>query len=155
MNEDIDKKWIEEEYSWGLIYRLKQEYKNKDNHFEYLLNYWFIGSWKDGRKEVKYKEDLNKKKYKDFFIKYWEFKVSSKKEHKPKKQKESIEYNFILEGKIKGSVANTREIILQTGDFIIINPGNCINLQEDILEDTRGITIKSPGMKDDEEYCAK
>lgn len=143
-------KWQETEFEWGSIFRLAPQFKNSENSLEYLDNdYWFMGSWDERGPDPK-QADLDA--HRGFYIKYWEFKKhDTTKEHTPKMQKKSTEYNFILKGKIKGKVHQTKDIILESGDFVKIHKGFCVNLQEQIIEDTRGITIKFPGFKNDED----
>jgi len=145
-------KWTEEPaYEWGKIYRLKDEFRKDFNGKEGLIytdkDYWFVGSFdKRGINHEKYTEQIAKK---DFGLKYWEFKKDGAKNHQPKIQKNSIEYNFILEGKIRGVIGKD-EVVLRAGDFVVIMPGYLINLQEEVFEDTKGITIKNPLIDKDE-----
>jgi len=90
----------------------------------------------------------NLAKTKDFEFKYWEFKVGEKS-HEPKVQRNATEYNFIIEGQIRGKVDDIKDILLEAGDYIVIKPGFVINLQEEVIKDTKGITIKVPSIKDD------
>ena len=41
-------------------------------------------------------------------------------------------------------MVNKKDIILEAGDYIIIEPGEIVNLQQEIIEDVEGITIKTP-----------
>ncbi len=146
--------WKTKKYDWGEIGKLKSKYRNegvkieddrknqiRDKKKEERDGYWAFGRFvKDGKLA----------KTEDFEFKYWMFRVNEKdKPHKPKFQRCSKEYNFIIEGKIKGRVGNTRNIILEAGDYIIIKPGFVVSLQQEIKEDVRGITIKVPSCKDD------
>lgn len=138
MNES---KWEKTEFDWGHFYKFKNEYKNQDS-------YWFVGTQDDRGININ-RELLNiHENCKDFIIKYWEFKKGST-DHEPKAQRNSIEYNFIIEGKITGRIAETK-LTLNQGDFVVIKPGFVINLQEEVLEYTKGITVKVPGIARDE-----
>jgi len=98
---------------------------------------WLFGCFKD-----KIEKNNN------FELKYWSFKKNKKPEHDSKFQKKSTEYTFIIKGKVKGNV-DGKKVELKTGDYIIIKPKTKSNLIEEVLEDTIGITIKSPSLKGD------
>jgi len=99
-----------------------------------------------------------------FEFKYWAFPATEKsikvkgKPHEPKFQCCATEYNFIIEGKIKGQVGKTKNIILKAGDYIVIKPGFPVDLQQVVMEDVKGITIKTPSRKGDtikKNHCEK
>lgn len=142
-------KWVEDPpYNWGKIYRIKDEYRKNfsgEDGLEYLQDdYWFIGNTSFDKRGLENIKKLQKGQDKNFGIKYWEFRKNDySKEHKLKPET-VFEYNFILEGKIRGRVGTTKDIILRAGDFIVINPNFDINLQEEIIQDTKGLTIKIP-----------
>ncbi len=85
----------------------------------------------------------------NFEIKYWAFTNSDEPSHKPKTQRESKEYNFIITGKVEGNIGG-EPITLETGDYVIIPPGVESNLIEKVVEDVVGITIKSPSIRGDQ-----
>ena len=84
----------------------------------------------------------------NFEMKYWAFTKNDSPPHKPKTQKQSTEYTLILKGKVEGNIAGER-IILETGEYVVIQPGTESNLIEKIIDNTVGITIKSPSIKGD------
>ena len=92
---------------------------------------WIVGKFKDEAP----------RKNNDVEIKYWEFEVGLT-EH-PTKESSIIECTFILSGKVKGIVAG-KVIILNAGDYIVIEPGVSNNLVTEILEKATGLTIKAP-----------
>lgn len=116
--------------TWGEIGKIK----GPQNFF------WFIGSFIDS-------PSLAKRD--DFEVKYWEFKKGEEYKHKPKFQVLCTEYNFIIEGKIMGKVGDKKGIVLERGDYIVIRPGEIVNLQQVIIEDVKGITIKTPSRHGD------
>lgn len=122
-------KWHRKKEDWGEIGELKAD-KKAD---------WVFGSFRE-------LESLAKTE--DFEFKYWSFK-KGEKAHEPKFQVLATEYNFIIRGKIKGKVGNREDIVLGTGDYIVIKPGEIINLQEEVLENAEGITIKVPSRHGD------
>ena len=88
-------------------------------------------------------------KTENFEFKYWHFNKGEEYKHEPKFQITATEYNFIIKGKIIGRVGNQKDIILEAGDYIIIQPGEIVNLQQEIVEDVEGITIKVPSRHGD------
>lgn len=74
-------------------------------------------------------------------IVYWEF-PEGLTGH-PLKSSAIIECTFILQDKAR-AIINGEEIIIQTGDYVVIEPGTPNNLVEEILEYTVGLTIKAP-----------
>ena len=142
-------KWDIKEYDWGKVGQLKEIYRTKDCKIKYSeSNYWPIDL--NNGQGIDVDQGLQKleKRKKDFILKYWEFKVEDES-HDAKAQRNSTEYNFIIEGEIRGDVGG-EEILLRAGDFIIIRPGVVINLQKEIRKPTKGITIKVPGIENDE-----
>jgi glyoxylate utilization-related uncharacterized protein len=151
MNES---KWDKVEFEWGHFCKLKSQYKIKDEFRQNTQmsyqekDYWPIDLYQNH--EIKISDHLKgEENFKDFILKYWEFKKDVPKIHSSKSQKNSIEYNFIIEGKIQGMIMDN-EVVLEAGDFVVIKPGFEINLQGKVLEDTKGITIKIPGIENDE-----
>jgi len=143
--------WEIKKYEWGEIGNLKDEHRNKEIKIEKnkvhqikdrKKGYWVFGG---------FVKDRNLAKTEDFELKYWMFRADDKRKfHKPKFQCCSKEYNFIIDGEIEGRVGNTkRNIILKAGDYIIIKPGFAVDLQQNIKEDVRGITIKTPSYEND------
>lgn len=92
---------------------------------------WIVGKFKDAPP----------RQNNDVEIKYWEVDVGAS-DH-PAKESAIIECTFILSGKTKGFVGD-EDIILQSGDYIVIQPGTPNNLVAEILEPTIGLTIKAP-----------
>lgn len=97
---------------------------------------WIVGSFAEGARKTDKIE-----------VKYWEF-PKGPTTHKSKTQKQAIECTIILEGKMKGFIGEEK-IELQAGDYVVIPPGIKSNFPEYVLEDVKGITIKSPSIKDD------
>jgi len=130
----MEKKWQIENYAWGELGRRRVED-------------WVFGHFRE-------KESLaNTEVIKDSFeFKYWTL-PRGDRSHEPKKQKEATEYTYIIKGEVKGWVKidseKKDEIRLRTGDYIIIKPGICNNLVEEVIEDVQGITIKVPTKKGD------
>jgi len=116
---------------WGEIGKLKTEGDKYD---------WIFGSFRENKSLAKNEV---------FELKYWNFKKGDECKHDPKFQISATEYNFILKGKIKGRVGDTKDIVLEGGDYIIIQPGEIVNLQQEIIEDVEGITIKVPSRHGD------
>lgn len=146
-----DGKWSIIEYHWGLTGKIDDEFREADKLKYIEEDYWPIANsnlW-----EIKSDNKIDRKK--DFELKYWEFKENDKdKSHCPKLQRNAVEYDFIIEGEIIGDISNDKEIIkqdiiLRAGDFIVIKPGFLINLQKQINKNTKGITIKIPGIEND------
>ena len=95
-------------------------------------NGWLVGSFKE----------YGPRKTNDVEIKYWEYK---KGENVKSYLKVSsiIECTFILKGSTK-CLIDDDEIILNQGDYIVINPGVKNNTVSEILDDVQGLTIKAP-----------
>lgn len=93
---------------------------------------WIVGSF---MKDLPRKNDAVE-------IKYWEFKAGKDTNH-PAKISSIIECTFILKGKIRG-VIDGDEIILEAGDYVVIEPGTPNNVPAEALEDVAGITVKAP-----------
>jgi len=92
---------------------------------------WLVGKFKD-----------DKPRKNDFVeIKYFEHKVGPT-DH-PMKESSIIECSFILKGKSKG-IIDGKEVILKTGDYVVIEPGIPNNLVVEILEDIVILTVKAP-----------
>lgn len=152
-------KWTIEYYEWGQIGRLNEQFRDGDKLKYTDEDYWPFGIFIcDGEEKISEDYQLIKKeayknlaKIKDFEFKYWEFRKNccSTKPHESKLQRNAMEYNFIIEGKIRGRVDKEKDIILKAGDYIIIRPGFVINLEQEIIKDTKGITIKTPSIKGD------
>lgn len=83
-----------------------------------------------------------------FELKYWTFLKNDNPNHDLKVQRNATEYTFILKGEIIGRVGS-QKINLKTGDYIVIKPGTVNNLVEKVIENTIGITIKTPSFLDD------
>lgn len=125
-------KYCVEKHNWGEIGKL---ISGKDKCG------WIFGSF---IKEIK-----SLAKTEDFELKYWKL---DKPSHEPKFQVLATEYNFIIKGRIKGRIRNAEgdtEVQLKEGDYIVIKPGEIINLQEEINEEVEGMTIKVPSRHGD------
>ncbi len=127
------------EYNWGEMGKLMA---GKDKHS------WIFGSFV---KEIK-----SLAKTEDFELKYWKIKKSKnnkKLPHEPKFQVLATEYNLIIKGEIEGKIKDAEgytKVKLKEGDYIVIKPGEIINLQEGIItHDVEGITIKTPSRHGD------
>lgn len=92
---------------------------------------WIVGKFKD----------TPPRQTNDLEIKYWEYEVGTT-DH-PSKESATIECTFILSGKTKGFVG-ADEIILNAGEYIVIQPNTPNNLVAEILKPTTGFTIKAP-----------
>jgi len=126
-----EEKWEIKNYTWGEV----GNFQNEDNKHD-----WIFGSFRDIKSLAKTE---------DFEFKYWSFKKGEEIKHEPKFQILAKEYNLIIKGKIKGRVGDKKDIILGAGDYIIIEPGEIVNLQQEIMEDVEGITIKTPSRHGD------
>lgn len=92
---------------------------------------WIVGTFKD---EAPRKNEAVE-------IKYWEFPVGPT-DH-PFKTSSIIECTFILKGKAKG-IVNGEEVVMQAGDYVVIEPGTPNNIPTEVLEDIVGLTVKAP-----------
>ena len=109
---------------------------------------YYVGSYRDdglndpnrGWIVGKFKDTLPRKND-EVEIKYWEYEVGMT-EH-PLKESSIIECTFILSGKTRALI-ESQEIILKTGDYVVIKPGIKNNTVLEILEPTSGLTIKAP-----------
>jgi len=124
-------KWEIEKDTWGEIGKLTDRTNKPD---------WIFGSFRDIQSLARTE---------DFEFKYWSFKKGEECKHEPKFQIFAKEYNFIIKGKIKGRVNDRKDIILEAGDYIVIEPGEIVNLQQEIIEDVEGVTIKTPSRHGD------
>jgi mannose-6-phosphate isomerase-like protein (cupin superfamily) len=146
--------WEIEEVRWGQIGRLKEECRNNikagDVETCQIKNepkgYWpfTINA-----------EDKGLAKTEIFEFKHWMFKAGEKS-HEAKVQRTATEYDFIIEGRIRAKVRivkdgqfEDKEFSLKAGDYVIIKPGFINNLEKEVIEDVRGVTIKIPSVKDD------
>jgi len=84
----------------------------------------------------------------NFELKYWAFTKNDNPDHLLKVQRNETEFTFIIKGEVIGTVGNEK-VNLKTGDYIIIKPGVVNNLIEKVIDNTVGITIKSPSQIDD------
>lgn len=130
-----EKKWSTEKYNITKY----REAVEKGELKEGQKSDWVFGS---------FREIESLAKTESFEFKYWAFK-KGKESHEPKFQILATEYNFIIEGKIKGRVGDIKNIELKAGDYIVIKPGEIVNLQQEIVEDVKGITIKVPSRHGD------
>lgn len=109
---------------------------------------FYVGSFrKDGLEEPnrgwivgKFKEDFPRKNN-EVEIKYWEYGVG-KTDH-PTKVSSIIECTFILAGKSM-AVINGQQLMLNAGDYVVIEPGIPNNTVVEVLENIQGLTIKAP-----------
>jgi quercetin dioxygenase-like cupin family protein len=92
---------------------------------------WIVGTFKD---EAPRKNEAVE-------IKYWEYPVGPTGHQL--KESSIDERTFILTGKAKATV-NGEEILLQAGDYVVIEPGTPSNVPTEVLEDMTGLTIKAP-----------
>jgi len=111
---------------------------SQPNLVDYVWLFGNLDNLKDGDQE---KND-------NFEMKYWAFTKNDNPPHKPKTQNQSTEYTFIIKGKVEGKVAG-ESIVLETGEYVIIQPKTESNLVEKVIENTVGITIKAPSIKGD------
>ncbi|HEX8226281.1 MAG TPA: hypothetical protein VF572_00265 [Candidatus Saccharimonadales bacterium] len=82
------------------------------------------------------------RKNEDVEIKYWEY-AAGESVKSYKKVSAIIECTFILKGSTRCLIGDD-EVILRTGDYIVIHPGTSNNTVAEILEDVVGLTIKAP-----------
>lgn len=92
---------------------------------------WIVGKFKD---EPPRRNDAVE-------IKYWEYEAGPT--NHPMKESSIIECTFILKGKTRALI-DGEEIILSTGDYIVIEPGTPNNLVSEVLEKAAGLTVKAP-----------
>jgi len=133
---------------------MQRKWTTRDNKYKVTQEDWgeigqlqnnsSVGNWVFGS----FREIESLANTQDFELKYWEFQKSSQA-HEPKFQVLATEYNFIIEGRIRGRVGDKKGIELKTGDYIIIKPGEIVNLQQEVLENTKGVTIKVPSRHGD------
>lgn len=81
----------------------------------------------------------------DLEIKYWEY-PKGPTDHDCKVST-SIEATFILKGATKAEV-DGEEIILNSGDYVIIQPGTPNNTVVEALDNVAGLTVKAPSDPD-------
>jgi mannose-6-phosphate isomerase-like protein (cupin superfamily) len=130
-----EKKWETEQYKMT-----KYDEAVEVGKLKALKNGWVFGS---------FREIESLARTENFELKYWEFKKGDAPHHEPKFQILATEYNFIIEGRIKGRIGDIKDIELGMGDYVVIRPGEIVNLQEEIIEDVKGITIKVPSRHGD------
>jgi len=80
-------------------------------------------------------------------VKFWKFK-KGKPPHKPKHQKEAVEFTIITRGKISGQIDGKR-VSFRAGDYVLIPPGIKSNFPSNVLENAAGITVKAPSVEGD------
>ncbi len=83
-----------------------------------------------------------------FEVKFLTFKRGEDTKHVAKYQKLATEYNFLLKGKIKGTVGS-EDVTLEKGDYVVLPPGMVSNLPTEVLEDAEFFTIKYPSIPGD------
>jgi len=96
---------------------------------------WIIGHFMDGKLNTKNLE-----------VKYWEFRRGDDVKHGVKVLDGVTEWTYILKGRTI-AIIDKKKIELKAGDFILIHPSTPNNLVSIILDDTQGITVKSPSVK--------
>ncbi len=139
--------WEKEIYDWGELMKLnRREGEIKNNKEEFYP----FGNFSQLEGSLAHTED--------FELKYWIFQKNKNACHDEKKQKKSTEYTFLIKGRVKGWIKNKvgkkEEINMNSGDCIIIKPGYCSNLVEEVIEDSEGVTIKVPSdPKDTKRPC--
>jgi len=74
-------------------------------------------------------------------VKYWEF-PAGPNDHPPKIS-ETLECTLIISGSCEGFIADDK-LSLHAGDYVVIEPGTPNNLNVNVLEPIKGITIKAP-----------
>jgi quercetin dioxygenase-like cupin family protein len=77
----------------------------------------------------------------DLEIKYWEY-PKGPADH-GYKSSATIEVTFILKGATRAEV-DGEEIVLNAGDYVIIQPGTPNNTVLEVLADAAGLTVKAP-----------
>lgn len=75
-------------------------------------------------------------------VKYWEFTKGEDTNHATKRSS-TTEWTYILRGTIKAQL-DEAEVILHEGEYVLIQPGVPNNTVAEILENAKGITVKSP-----------
>lgn len=75
-------------------------------------------------------------------VKYWEYAKGETVGHGIKTS-ETIEWTYILKGKTR-AILGEDVVTLHAGEYVLIHPGTPNNTVAEILEDTQGITVKSP-----------
>ena len=118
-------------------------------YINYMSDVYYVGSFREdglngsnrGWIVGTFMNDLPRKN-EEVEIKYWEYKASENVGH-GLKASSIIECTFILKGKTRCIIGDD-EIILKTGDYIVIKPGTPNNTVVEIIEDTSGLTVKAP-----------
>jgi mannose-6-phosphate isomerase-like protein (cupin superfamily) len=117
---------LEYPYEQAILHRsYREDGLNDPNHG------WTLGTFKDD----------TPRKNEAVEIKYWEFPVGPTSHQL--KESSIIECTFILKGKAKASI-NGEEVMLQAGDYVVIEPGTPSNIPTEVLEAAVGLTIKAP-----------
>lgn len=116
------------------------------NFIDNELNGKQISKWLFGNLSQLNEGDFEKND--NFELKYWAFTKNDNPDHLLKVQRNETEFTFIIKGEVIGMVGNEK-VNLKTGDYIIIKPGVVNNLIEKVVDNTVGITIKSPSRLDD------
>ena len=75
-------------------------------------------------------------------VKYWEYARGDGHSHQAKTSS-TIEWTYIVAGRVRARLGRDF-VILGEGEYVIIQPGTLNNVVEELLEDTRGITVKAP-----------
>lgn len=97
---------------------------------------WLIGSFMNENKN-----DLRGTQ--NIAIKFWKFKKGVSTGHPFKYQRFATECTFILKGKLK-AIIDSDEFDFTAGDYVVLPPNVVSNLAIEVIEDSEGITIKTP-----------
>ena len=75
-------------------------------------------------------------------VKFWSFPGGTSPKH-PTKVSDTTEWTLVLSGRLRASVGG-ESLELGPGDYVLIHPGTPNNLVDEVLEPTRGVTVKAP-----------
>jgi mannose-6-phosphate isomerase-like protein (cupin superfamily) len=97
---------------------------------------WLLGSFFDvaGPDAARHVEELE--------VKYWEFVPGEESVHQLKTSS-TIEWSLILRGRTRARIGEA-DVILGSGDYVLIRPGVPNNLVAEVLVPIAALTIKSP-----------
>ena len=87
-------------------------------------------------------ETENARTAQDLEVKHWAYPRGGGQCHPPKVAT-NTEWTMILSGSVLATVGG-EHLTLNAGDYVLIHPGTPNNVVQEVLEDTVGITVKSP-----------
>ena len=96
---------------------------------------WVVGSFVEDKFDPRFTEQLE--------VKYWEFVAGDNTGHEQVKESSTTEWTFLLEGRLRAIIGDDT-FELGAGQYVLIHPNTPNNLISEVLEDAKGITVKSP-----------